>query len=663
VRIFDARKEVVRRLGRLLHDRIFFSTVALVVISFGTAGLATLAVDHLMVVTSADRFVQDWEVASLAPAEPQDRDIVIVAIKESTLRMFPYRSPVDRAFLSNLLTALARRHPRAIGVDVLFDQPTDDAKDNRLRETLRTLKAPLVVAWTNSPAVVTPEQEAYLDSFVPVRLRGEASLPEDQFDTARYLFPGAADAHGHYVPGFARALAAVVGKAAPTKLVPIIWHGRPARNIPAFREYPAETAAILPASWLAGKIILIGADLSLREDKHRTPFAAVLPGGEGTLPGVTIHAHALAQLLDQRKPVHVGWRDDLLVAFACAFAGGALGLLQLHILLRLVAGTLCLAFLWAGGALVYHAAGTMIGLVTPSLAFIASFSSLESLSGREARRQRQFIQGAFSRYVSPAVVQELVRDPSKMSLQGDRRVMSFLFTDIENFTTFSERLESHELAPLLNPYFDGITQLVLRHNGMVDKFIGDAVFAVFNAPVDLPDHAGHAVRCALEIDNFAEYYRRQKHGLGATRIGVHTGAAAIGNFGSSTRFTYTAQGDAVNTASRLEALNKHFGTRICVSRDTRDACTGIEFRQIGSVVLKGKTAAVEVWEPLHPGARSEAFLRYYESAYAKLAEEAPEAPALFQDLNRMTPGDSCVLLHLDRLRRGEKGVAMVMDSK
>jgi class 3 adenylate cyclase/CHASE2 domain-containing sensor protein len=672
---------IVERMKRLLRDRAFLSTVALVVVAFAAAFLSMLAVSHLEVVKSLDNSVQDEEVAAYAPAQRQDRDIVVITIDETTVQKFPYRSPVDRAFLASVLSSLASRHPRAIGLDVFFDQPTEPAKDELLRRTLASLRVPLVVAYPAAPlpSDFTPEQLAYLDTFVPWRLRADVRLPEDQYGTVRTIFPGVPDQQGRYVNGFARALASTAGVHTPAKEYPIVWrgkppddgHGNPAQERP-FPEYSAQLASLplpggLPEKWIAGKIVLIGAKLSLREDRHRTPFAAVMPGGGGMLPGIVIQAHALAQLLEGRRSPNVDWRTDLLIAFACAMIGGILGLLHSHILTRVFAALIGLLAFWFGGVALFHFSGTMIGLLTPSLAFVGCFSVMDSLSGRDARLQRQFIQGAFSRYVSPKVVEELIRDPAKMALKGERREMSYLFTDIENFTTLSEGLDSQELALLLNAYFDGATQIVLRHGGMVDKFIGDSVFAIFNAPVDIPDHAACAVRCALEIDDFSESFRRQqserKIAVGLTRIGVHTGSAVIGNFGSSARFNYTAQGDAVNIASRLEALNKHLGTRICVSGETRDACSNIAFRPMGSVVLKGKTTPVEVFEPLHDGVEADDYFERYRAAYAELRHGAPDAISLFEKLNAENPDDACVCLHLNRLRRGESGVLVVMGEK
>jgi class 3 adenylate cyclase len=323
--------------------------------------------------------------------------------------------------------------------------------------------------------------------------------------------------------------------------------------------------------------------------------------------------------------------------------------------------------LWLGGAALCHYGGPMIGLLASSLSFTIGFSVLDSLSGREARKQRQFIQGAFSRYVSPKVVEQLVADPERMSLAGERREMTYFFTDIANFTTLSEGMESHELGHVLNAYLDGVTQIVLRHEGMVDKFIGDSVFAIFNAPVDLPNHAMHAVRCALEVDNFCNAFSIEQKAkgvdFGITRIGIHTGVAVVGNFGSSARFNYTAQGDAVNTASRLEGLNKHFGTHISASGATREQCEGIFFRPLASVVLKGKTVPIEVWEPLHDGAAEVGYLGRYREAFDSLGQERPETLALFEALGKEAPDDPCVAMYLERLRSGVAGTDVTMKEK
>jgi adenylate cyclase len=265
-------------------------------------------------------------------------------------------------------------------------------------------------------------------------------------------------------------------------------------------------------------------------------------------------------------------------------------------------------------------------------------------------------------------VDQILSDPDKMtSLEGERREMTFLFTDIANFTTTSENMESRELARVLNAYLEGMAEIVQKHKGMVDKFIGDAVVAIFNAPIDLPGHAGAAVRCALEMEEFSTRFSREQNErdvpFGLTRIGVHTGTAVVGNFGSRTRHNYTASGDAVNTAARLEGLNKYFSTRISVSGATRELCQNIHFRPTASVVLKGKGKAIEVWEPLPEGDRRLAFADRYEKAYTMLRDGADGAAEMFETLAREAPNDPSLAFHLHRIREGVSGVTVVMTDK
>jgi class 3 adenylate cyclase len=228
-------------------------------------------------------------------------------------------------------------------------------------------------------------------------------------------------------------------------------------------------------------------------------------------------------------------------------------------------------------------------------------------------------------------------------------------------------VETKELGRVLNDYLEVMTGIVQKHGGMVDKFIGDAVVAIFNAPIDLPDHASAAVRCALEMDRFSNRFGAEQKArgipFGITRIGVHTGNAMVGNFGSRTRHNYTASGDAVNTAARLESLNKYLGTHISVSGSTRERCKGVTLRPVASVVLKGKTTAIDVWEPLQQDEARSLFITQYLLAYQALKNGSREVVGLFEDMARDHSGDVCVAFHLKRLRQGETGATVVMTEK
>ncbi len=386
------------------------------------------------------------------------------------------------------------------------------------------------------------------------------------------------------------------------------------------------------------------------------------------MPGVEILAYGIAQLVEHRDPPQLSWWEDFVIALVLAGIGAALGVLDMSLWLRGGAVALLVAALWYLGVFVlYERAGVLIGLIAPTLALVASFALVDSITGLAARRQREFIHNTFSLYLAPDLVQQLVDDPSKLKLGGERREMSILFSDIAGFTTLAEGLDSQEVGRILNNYLDGMTAAVKVHQGYVDKFIGDAIMAIFNAPVDVDGYAAKCVRCMLDLDTFTESYRKKMNAegvpLGITRIGAHTGAAAVGNFGSRDKFSYTASGDVVNAASRLEGLNKTFGTRICVSGTTRVLCEGIAFRPIGSVILKGKTEALDVWEPLHDDAYSEGYLARYQRAYDAVHDLHPDALTLFAALAKERPDDPLAHFYLERLSQGEAGIKIKMTEK
>ena len=614
----------------------------------------------------AEQYVEDVRLALLLPSEPQHPDIVIVTLNEDLLTRFPYREPVDRGFLAGLVQTLQARSPRLIAIDVLFDQPTEPAKDDAMRNALATSPVPLVVSYVDDPAIVTPAQKQFLDSFVPAPARALANLGEDPFDTVRWIYPGHAVADGSFLPSFARRIAERLSVTTPPRPVEIAWRGNPADpGIGPFRIFPAQLVATLPAAWFRDKIVLIGADVSLN-DRHRTPFAAVYGGAKGFLPGIVIQAHSTAQLVDGRQPYGISWLGNLTIAFAAACLGAMLGTIEIALLTRIALTGVALLLLWIGGFVLFHAERIMIDLVDPSVALVIAVWATDSLAGLEARRQREFIRNVFSRYVSPKVVERMVERDAMPSLAGERREMTFLFTDVADFTTLSETIGTHAIAEVLNAYLEGACQVILRHDAMVDKFIGDAVFAIFNGAWPQEDHAQRAVRCALDLDVFAERFRAEQNAkgipFGVTRIGVHTGQATIGNFGSATTMQYTALGDAVNTAARLEGLNKYFGTRISVSEETRRRCDGIAFRPLGIVTLKGKLSALCAYEPIAEGADSGYVARYL-GAYASLEQQDPGALERFARLHEEQPADGCVAMHLERLRNGEIGAELIMRDK
>ena len=285
---------------------------------------------------------------------------------------------------------------------------------------------------------------------------------------------------------------------------------------------------------------------------------------------------------------------------------------------------------------------------------------------REARR-RQFsaerAHASLSRYFSPNLAERLASDQEGLDLAGCRREVASLFTDIAGFTSLVETIEPDVLGVLLNEYVVGMTDIVFAHEGTVTKIIGDALHVLFGAPGEQHDHAARAIACALELDAFAEAFRgRWSAGgaaLGATRIGVHAGSAIVGNFGGTRFFDYTAYGDTINIAARLEAANKQLGTRVCVSAAAAERVEGFHGRPVGDLVLRGRSEPLRAFEPLPPDGEPSA--EGYLEAFARLEGGDPGALAAFAAEVGKHPGDPLASFHLKRLLNGQTGTRIVME--
>ncbi len=284
---------------------------------------------------------------------------------------------------------------------------------------------------------------------------------------------------------------------------------------------------------------------------------------------------------------------------------------------------------------------------------------------RERQAEAERAHASLSRYFSPNLAQRLAGDGAAIELAGQRRDIATLFTDIANFTALVETLEPSVLGTLLNEYVSGMTDIVFAHDGTVAKIVGDALHVLFGAPGEQPDHAARAVACALDLDQYAQQFRdrwqKKKIPLGVTRIGVHTGSAIVGNFGGDRFFDYTAYGDTINVAARLEAANKQLGTRICVSATLADKVAGFRGRPVGDLVLRGKSEALRAFEPLRAEQYKDPATQIYLDAFAKLEANDPGAIAAFASHVGNEPQDHLASFHLKRLLNGATGVKIAME--
>jgi adenylate cyclase len=287
---------------------------------------------------------------------------------------------------------------------------------------------------------------------------------------------------------------------------------------------------------------------------------------------------------------------------------------------------------------------------------------------RETRR-RQFeaerAHASLSRYFSPQIASRLAADSESNGMEVRWREVAAIFTDIAGFTSLVETAAPDVLSLLLNEYVGGMTDVVFAHEGTVAKVIGDAIQILFNAPGDQPDYATRAIACAHDLDAWSELFRERwkakSVSFGVTRIGVHAGPALVGNFGGQRFFDYTAYGDTINTAARLESANKFLGTRICASATVAEAASGFHGRPVGDLMLRGRSLPLRAFEPLQASKFESPLTAQYQDAFAKLeAGEAGAMPA-FAALVGQHSDDQLAGFHLRRLLNGAKGVRVQVE--
>jgi CHASE2 domain-containing sensor protein/class 3 adenylate cyclase len=423
------------------------------------------------------------------------------------------------------------------------------------------------------------------------------------------------------------------------------------------------------APLVRGRAVVVGVDAESVKDSFATPFETGFTDA-GPVSGIALHADVADQLireaLGRTKNLRLLSRglEDLWI-WGWAIAGAMLGMFvgsTVPAVFGMIAGLAALGGIVYGG----FGASVLLPALPAALAWVGSAGLANQLLYAASNRARAHLRKSFEHYLPPAVTAEMLERQTLPKLGGERREISVLFSDVANFTTLSETLDPVFLADLTNEYFEGVCAAVFAEGGLVNEFMGDGVLAFFGAPHVQPDHADRAVGAALRIDAFAQRFSAERRAggvdFGHSRIGVHTGIAMVGNIGSRSRLKYAAQGDTLNTGSRLEGLNKVIGTRICVSGETVRQARRHHFRQIAAFVVKGRHNAIDVFEPLAPERYDPEMTARYEAALRTLAAGEPDAAA-FAALRQDYPDDPCIAFHCARLAAGEKGTLIVMTEK
>jgi adenylate cyclase len=563
--------------------------------------------------SEAERAFYDLRAYYAADLAPQDPRIVLVVYTDQTLINARKRSPLDRGMLARTLRNLDAMGAKAIGIDILFDQPQDEDED--LVAALRGMQTPVGVAYANLATNrddIVYEQQQYLEAF-QARLEGSRARPasirlDNTFGATRVwptIVPG-------LPPLLGRAMLADAGEAAPAfegYRGAIDYRRAKFVDEPLFASLQIDLLAdpdpaVLPflAEQIRGKYVLIGGDI-VDYDRVETTFTSI----NGEVPaGIAVHAEIIAQMLDNRVlapiPPWVLWAMAVLVVLSAALTAllewPARRLAPLLVLLLIV-------FLGVPIGLQFRnvdthglpAFGWLVG-------WIMAFTAVTAAARASGAVQRNFATGALGKYIPRDIAQAIIDKPELLSLGGEKRAIFVLFSDLEGFTKMSHAIPPEMVAKLLNRYLDLLSQVVLDHGGVIDKFVGDAVVAFWGAPISRPDDGERAARAGYAMWQAGEAFRAEVAAMdpelpkiGKTRVGLHYGEAVIGNFGGATRIQYTALGDSMNTAARLEAANKALDSAVMASREFAEASGLGWWRAMGRVVLRGRARPVDLFEP------------------------------------------------------------------
>ncbi len=593
----------------------------------------------------------------LRGTRPVPADVCVVAVDDDSYWVNGLDDPtipLPRDLYGKLVTVLAREGVRAVAFDMLFDTPGDPEQTAAFEQGM--LEAGNVVLGSTVVLIEDPRyrQATLLEPIEPLARAAVAvadvNMPTDRDGVIRSAWLRHNDRPTLPLAAYEAATGDTSKQEQAGRL--INYYG-PARTVPTVSLYQAlEPGEYLPPGFFENKIVFVGATQvaatgpAVAKDSFLTPFRK---GSGDTTYGVEIHATLAANLLEGRGV-------EVVSPYLEAVAMLLLPLLAMlgFIFLRPLLGLLVLLVLevvpWGTAYLAFDAGDLWLPVVIPSLvqlpvAYVVSVVWYYLTTVRE----REKIRAAFAFYLSPDMISKVTESPDELDLGGEEIVGTALFTDIKGFTSIAEGMSAPETAALLNDYFSEATRHVFDTGGTLIKYIGDAVFAIWGAPLPMDDHATQACRAAVGMLRLQQALAGRPAGKLVTRIGVHTGSMLVGNLGSSQRFDYTAIGDTINLAARLEGINKRFGTQALASEETLSVTDGsLIVRPLGRIGVVGRAAPVAIYELLgmsgdatRPDASTiELFTRAVEDYVARRLREAADGFRKVRELCGGTDGPS-----------------------
>ena len=414
----------------------------------------------------------------------------------------------------------------------------------------------------------------------------------------------------------------------------------------------------VPADAFKGKIVLVGATAIGIYDIRVTPFDHVFPGLE-------VHANVIDAILQQQFLYRPNW-ITLFDILAIAVIGLALGIFLPRVkALWGAGGGIFLFFVFILLArFLFLERGVWVNLTYPLLNLVLTYLGITGYRFMTEEREKKKIRGAFLHYLTASVVEQMLKHPEKLKLGGEKKDLTVLFSDIRGFTSISERMSPEMLVKFLNEYLTRMTDIIFKYDGLLDKYMGDAIMAVWGAPLDQPDHAKRACLTSLEMVDELRELQKKWAAEGMPRlnigIGINAGPMVVGNMGSERRFDYTVMGDSVNLGSRLEGLNKVYGTNITISEMTYEQVRGdLLGRELDSVRVKGKGQPVKIYELLAPRPQAtpaqKALAEEFHFALAEYKKRNWEgALQAFQAILGKHPDDGPTKLYIERCQSLKK---------
>ncbi len=626
--------------------------------------------------------------------QPTASPAVVVALDEETFRTPPFEGTPSVTWtheIGKVLTAIIDGGAKVVGFDIMFPTSIEQSAvpfgDETLgarvrgfdRDYLRALalgaRAGKVVLGqvqhSDQPILPSPGQRAAVGQGRNIRA---LNVHSDRDDVIRRL-PLSFMVDGERVPSMAmelamRAMGDKLPKPIPSSPVPntvtLNFEGGsgdiPTYSLGDLRACAERGDKDFFRKHFDGKVVLIGTMLDVEDRKITSKrFATEADGwwqprcfakprtwssevpkkfARNSIPGVYIHATAVNNLIRGATLIEFGGLITFLAALALAMAAAAIAFLFSPLIAALA--TLGVAAAWIAGTTFMFRYGAVFPLIEPITAAFLTLGGTVGYRFVVADRGKRLLRQSFSLYLAPAVIEKMMASNKPPALGGEMRNVTVYFSDIADFSTYSEKIAPTELVAAMNEYLSAMTDIIEAHGGFVDKYIGDAIVAVFGAPLDDPEHAKNAVQAALQCAARLPELDRVKAEFGGDvrqRIGLNTGEALVGNIGSRRRFNYTVMGDMVNLASRLEGANKFFGTTIIASETTRAAAgDAFAWRELDAIRVKGRAQAVKIYEPLGaadeaaPGLRSratayaDALTRYRARDFAAAAEQFVKIP-------------------------------------